>query len=175
MLRKHFVKKGLLAAFIFCVMATVISIWYYHSMRPPGAGSPTVSPYGFGPYPPLPEEWSPDIWPCRSPEHELRVRVQIKLISQGINAFDAYTENGLVYPRIKNTLYVEWDEYLGKSRVVRYPAKVGGDLDASDRLDAILNAKGEDFTETDIPSDIKIVPFEEGGIDPYEFLGLQRR
>jgi len=46
-----------------------------------------------------------------------------------------------------------------------------------DRLDAIREAKfhrGEDdsLTEADIPSDMKIVRYEEGGIDPYEFLGL---
>lgn len=45
-----------------------------------------VSPYGFGPYPPLPERWPADIWPRKSPIHELMIRVQIKLVSQGINA-----------------------------------------------------------------------------------------
>ena len=37
-----------------------------------------VSPYGFGPYPELPEGWSPNTFPTATPEHELLARVPDK-------------------------------------------------------------------------------------------------
>lgn len=130
-----------------------------------------VSPYGLGPYPELPEGWAANIWPCRSKERELEVRVHIKLLSLGINAIDATTEDGLVYPTIKNTVYLRWVEEDGDP----YVSDLAGDRQAYKRLITIMDAKGSAFTEADIPSDIKTVSFEEGGINPYEFLGLPKR
>ena len=129
-----------------------------------------VSPFGFGPYPELPEGWPSDIWPRSSPDHELMMRVRIKLIAQGINVLGARMNNGLVYPTIKNTVYVEWDEEAGH----RYISNLSGDPEACKRLNAIEEARENEggFSEADIPSEIKIVPFEEGGIDPYQFLEL---
>lgn len=129
-----------------------------------------VSPFGFGPYPELPEGWSPNIWPSSSPKHELMMRVRIRLTIQGVNVLGAIMDNGLVYPTIKNTVYVEWDEEAGQ----RYISHLSGDPEACKRLNAIEEATKKEggFSETDIPSDIKIVPFEEGGIDPYQFLEL---
>ena len=134
-----------------------------------------VSPYGFGPYPPLPAGWPADIWPRQSATHELMMRVEIKLAHQGIDVRGSVMDNGLVYPMIPGTVHIKWEEYLGPPGIVRYIAQMIGDPAACNRIEAIAEAKGDDFTEADIPSDIKIVPFEEGGIDPYEFLGLQRR
>ena len=134
-----------------------------------------VSPYGFGPYPPLPEGWPPDIWPRQSATHELMMRVEIKLAHQGIDVRGSVMDNGLVYPMIPGTVHIKWEEYLGPPGIVRYIATMIGDPAACNRIEAIVEAKGDDFTEADIPSDIKVVPFEEGGIDAYEFLGLQRR
>ncbi len=134
-----------------------------------------VSPYGFGPYPPLPAGWPADIWPRQSATHELMMRVEIKLAHQGIDVRGSVMDNGLVYPMIPGTVHIKWEEYLGPPGIVRYIGTMIGDPAACNRIEAIQEAKGDDFTEADIPSDIKIVPFEEGGIDPYEFLGLQRR
>ena len=130
-----------------------------------------VSPYGFGPYPPLPVGWPADIWPRSSPEHELMVRVEIKLISQGINVEGSIMENNLVFPTIDNTVYIRWDETNGE----RYIAELAGDPDACKRLRAIEEARGDDFAEADIPSDLILIPLSEGGIDPYEFLDVSRR
>lgn len=127
-----------------------------------------VSPYGFGPYPELPEGWPADIWPRSSADHELMIRVQIKLISQGVNVIGATMEEGRVYPTIENTLYIRWDSEWGR----RYISEMGGDPDAAERLDAIIEEKGRDFTEADIPADITVLSYEEGGIDPYTFLNL---
>ena len=41
-----------------------------------------VSPYGFGPYPTLPNGWK-DAWETFTPEDELAMRVWIQLLEQG--------------------------------------------------------------------------------------------
>ena len=134
-----------------------------------------VSPYGFGPYPPLPAGWGPETWNNISANHELMARVEVKLISQGINVEGSAMEDGLVYPIIKGILYVKWRTSLGPNGVERYISDTLGHPDDGDRIASIKEERGMDFTENDIPSDIKLVPFEEGGINAYEFLGLQRR
>ena len=134
-----------------------------------------VSPYGFGPYPPLPEGWPADIWPRQSATHELMMRVEIKLAHQGIDVRGSVMDNGLVYPMIPGTVHIKWEEYLGPPGIVRYIGTMIGDPAACNRIEAIAEAKGDDFTEADIPSDIKVLSYEEGGIDAYQFLDLPRR
>lgn len=136
-----------------------------------------VSPHGFGPYPPLPPGWrgTPEkTWGnCVDPDHELIARVQIKLLWEGIDVRGGTTMNGKIYPIIKGIRYVEWDTDNG----VRYISGSMGLPEDGDRLRAIKRAKvargGKDYlTEADIPPDIKLINMEEGGVDPYEFLGL---
>ncbi len=135
-----------------------------------------VSPYGFGPYPPLPDDpyWVPDTWPAKSANHELMLRVSIKLISQGIPVKGGIMQNGLVYPIIKGTRYVEWAEYTGGDGTpVRYISKETGHPDDTDSIRAFKEAtKGRTPTESDFPPSIEFVSYEEGGIDPYTFLDL---
>ena len=137
----------------------------------------SVSPYGFGPYPPLPEGWPADIWPRQSATHELMMRVEIKLAHQGIDVRGSIRKNGLVYPMISDTVYIEWGEKRGPDGPVRYLARIAGDPHACDWLDAIQDAKGkfESFTEADFPSHIQVLSYEEGGINPYQFLDLPKR
>lgn len=134
-----------------------------------------VSPHGFGPYPELPEGWGPETWNNLSANHELMKRVRIKLLSQGVNAVGTTMEDGLVYPTIKGVAYVKWKSYLRPTGIVRYISDFIGHPDDGVRVDAIISEKGCSFTEADIPSDIELVPLEEGGIDPYAFLDLPRR
>ena len=140
-----------------------------------------VSPHGFGPYPPLPPSWTEtpeEIWGnCVDPDHELLTRVWIKLLSQGVDVLGGFLDpdNGKVYPTIPGIRYAEWEDYEGR----RYLSGTSGCPEAGSRLRAIKEAKfnrGEDdsLTEADIPADIQLIPYEEGGIDPYEFLGLTR-
>ena len=130
-----------------------------------------VSPFGFGSYPALPDGWPPETWPCLSSEHELTARVEIKLISQGRQVYGAIMEDGLVYPTFKDTVYIRWETEGNHT----YISDLAGDPAACERLTAIMDERRMEFTAADIPPDIKQVPFDEGGIDPYEFLELRRR
>ena len=132
-----------------------------------------VSPYGFGPYPELPDEMSPELLPAPSAKHELLLLVRIKLLSQGINAEGTVMKDGLVYPIIKGTLYVKWDETLNPEGY-RYIKNSTGHPDDGLHLRTIRWEKRGNLTEADIPPDITLISYEEGGIDAYEFLGLQR-
>ena len=139
-----------------------------------------VSPYGFGPYPPLPLGWrgTPEkTWNNLSANHELLKRVRIKLILQGIDVRGAVMKYGKVYPIIKGIRYVRWETENTPMGEYRYIAGSTGHPDDGDRLHAIREAKfnrgeDDDLTEADIPPDIKLVPYKEGGVNPYEFLGL---
>lgn len=131
-----------------------------------------ISPYGFGPYPELPEGWPADqIWPCISAEHELMTRVMVKLAHQGTITNGSIMENGLVYPTYPDAVYIRW-AYKKKNGAL-YIADVSGDEAAVDRISVIEETRGDTFKKADIPPDIKVLSFEEDGIDPYTFLNLQ--
>lgn len=144
------------------------------SEETPAAEVP-VSPYGFGPYPEVPSEMPADTFPSPSADHELIARVRIKLLAEGINARGVNMENDWVYPVIPGIAYVKWEEYERPDGVVRYISDLLAHPSDGLRIDAIREEKGRAFTEADIPSDIKLMSFEEGAIDPYRFLGLQRQ
>ncbi len=130
-----------------------------------------VSPFGFGPYPELPEGWPADeIWPCSSPDHELMARVFVKLAHQGITTIGGTMGNGLVYPTYPGAVYITW---AYREDGVLYIESLSGDDEPFDRIRAIEEARGDDFSKSDIPSDIKVLSYEEDGIDPYTFLNLQ--
>ena len=144
-----------------------------------------VSPYGFGPYPELPDDpwWSDFTWNSKSADHELITRVLVELWNQGTHAKGGVMRpDGLVYPIIHGVRYVEWDTLVKPSgESVRYISRSTGHHDDQIRLSAIRENKSSSsidpserniLTEDDIPSDIKLVSAQEGGIDPYTFLDL---
>ena len=143
-----------------------------------------VSPYGLGPYPEVPDDpwWSSFTWNSRSKEHELVTRVLVELWNQGTQAKGGAMRNGLVYPAIRGVRYVEWNTFVKTSgESVRYISRSAGHPDDQIRLNAIRKRKSNSsidpserniLTEDDIPSDIKLVSAQEGGIDPYTFLDL---
>ncbi len=143
-------------------------------------GEVPVSPFGFGPYPPLPPGWrgTPErTWNNLSANHELIARVQIKLRWEGIDVRGTVMKYGKVYPIIKGTRYVRWETENTPTGEYQYIAGSTGHPDDGTRLNAIREAKfhrGEDdsLTEADIPPDIKLITYEDGGVDPYKFLGL---
>lgn len=131
-----------------------------------------VSPFGFGSYPKVPEGWPADTFPAPSANHELLARVRIKLLSQGTNTAGANMENGLVYPVIKGTAYVKWKSYRRPTGEVTYISDIIAHPEDGARLNATRVEKGRSLTEMDVPSDIRLVSFGEGAIDPYQFLDL---
>lgn len=135
------------------------------------------SPFGFGPYPPLPDDpfWVPETFPSPTPEHELMKRVWIKLLSEGVDVKGVTMKRGLVFPIIKGIRYVQWASYEGPFGDVKYIARSTGHPDDGERLRTVADRKKErheSFTEADVPSGIILIPYEEGGIDPYSFLNL---
>ena len=122
-----------------------------------------VSPFGFGPYPEVPADFPyPAVWdvPYTGPydesaqrQDELLCRVAIKLWTQGIVSYGGVMgEDGLVYPNLKDTVYVEW-AYWGPFDNLRYPSRVRGDPSAGRRLSEIMREKQESresFTDADI-------------------------
>lgn len=132
----------------------------------------SVSPFGFGPYPEVPSGLPMNLFPAPSANHELMRRVRIKLISQGINVVGTTMEDGLIYPVIKGTAYVQWKSYWRPTGKVTYISRFKGHPEDGARMDAIRFEKGQFLTKADVPPDIKLISFEEGGIDPYQFLDL---
>ena len=133
-----------------------------------------VSPHGFGPFPAVPPDYfrtAEEVWGEKRlrtmlPEHELLSRVQIKLWNQGIQTFGAKFENGLVYPSFDDVVWIEWADSVaadGKMYVVR---QFGSS--------AIIDQYGDDIHKGIFPAHLKVYEFPDGGIDPYEFLGLPR-
>ena len=148
----------------------------YVGKTPPSISVPQdqlISPYGFGPYPDMPEGFGPITWPRKNAESELRIRVKIELLKQGIPVEGSVMKDGLVYPIIKGIRYVEWGE---TSYGRRYLRRSTGHPDDGAYLRTIREEKRkrrENFTQADVP-DIQLIPYEEGGIDPYTFLDLSK-
>lgn len=104
-------------------------------------------------------------------EYELRKLVEQKLLEQGVPVRASFMENDLVYPLIKNVVYVEWDQVVEPNgQILKHLSLTIGLSEDVDLLDAIHTERRKDFSEHDIPSHLILIPYEEGGIDPYQFL-----
>lgn len=127
-----------------------------------------LSPHGFGPYPDLPLgfPFGKDYWDGLSKESELMARVHLKLFEQGTNIVGSTIDNGLVYPIIPGTIYVEREDDGTEKLITR----MIGDPYARGRIGFNI---GEPLGEKDIPEDIKVLHYPSDGINPYEFLNLK--
>lgn len=155
-----------------------------------------VSPYGFGPYPEVPTDYSLEVsWEWDEEqlanmkkmepgllrdrgmslteymkEMELMSRVGIKLWNEGRRDIDGMTsidQTGLFYPNEPDILYVEWSELeLPNGEVQRYMSDAIGSAIANL---SIAQREGRE----PLPDWIEIRSMDEG-INPYDFLGLPR-
>lgn len=108
-------------------------------------------------------------------EAELKKLVVQKLREEGIRVRSASMKNGLVYPMIENVIYVEWAEGPGRNgRMVKYISFSWGGRDDVELLNAVHRERGADFSERDVPSHLILIPYDEGGIDPHQFLNGDR-
>lgn len=155
--------------------------------------SPTnerVSPFGFGPYPDIPDDYSlPRVqWQWSEEKlanvkkrltaegedymeylktYELIGRVAIKLWNEGhrITGITTSDQTGLFYPGYPDVVYVKWVEYTdSEGNAVRRPIRVIG----AAGFQTIGERRRGEFPEWIEVRDM------ENGIDPYEFLGLNR-
>lgn len=99
------------------------------------------------------------------PDHELLSRVRIKLWNQGTHTVGATydSEYGLIYPILDNVVYYK-EEYGPNGSVTRRVL-------TSPTTD---DTYGTDLLEGIIAPHLTVYEFPDGGIDPYEFLGLPR-
>lgn len=146
--------------------------------------SPT-SPFGFGPYPEVPADYpfQERLWDNATPEHELLVRVRVKLWKQGTQTKGAKFDmnNGLIYPSIPGVIYVQWryveagdPEFAGR----RYAYITKGDPStvAKWKSSYLIDDLYEPVNinrDIAVP-DIKVYELPDGGIDPYKFLDFSR-
>lgn len=139
-----------------------------------------VSPYGFGPYPDLPAGWSDDTFPSPSANHELIRRVMIKLLTQGVNVKGAGRDDstGLIYPNIAGVVYITWiEETQPDGSVLIKAGRISGDPATviSVRNQAYNQERfSEIITENIISKDIEVISHDDGGIDPYNFLDIEK-
>ncbi len=149
------------------------------------ASDTLTSPFGFGPYPDVPADYPVHelLWDNATPEHELLVRVEVKLWKQGTQTKGSMFDpnNGLIYPTIPGVLYVQW-RYIeeGDPDLVgrRYAGRVMGDGETAKKWQSLYLTERM-FERTDIKNDpevsgIRIYEYPDGGIDPYQFLDLPR-
>ena len=147
-----------------------------------------VSPYGFGPYPDVPQGFIDAIgapfWllpdeiliqrssPPTS-DVELIFRVMVRLWTQGHTDVEAgFMDGNKVIVHYKNRVYVRYNRYKNsKGEEVRYISSWrSGSVPPPEP-----NPNGElDLTEKDVPFGVELIDMdkEDHGIDPYEFLGL---
>ncbi|MDE0086316.1 MAG: hypothetical protein OXU23_11420 [Candidatus Poribacteria bacterium] len=125
-----------------------------------------VSPHGFGPYPEIPEDFPKNVnWANYEndlPIYELMIRVRIKLWKEGHRTAGIGEENGLLYPIMRGTVYIQWsdngEDIIG---ITGHP---------EDMSDAVVDQIYESGT---FPAWLTVINREKAGIDPYKFLNLQ--
>ena len=134
-----------------------------------------VSPFGFGPYPEVPEGYSKLMTPTwikyngqQSRDFELMDRVLIKLWNQGDHDVGgAFMEDGLVYPTYPNTAYVTYDYVdMLDGTFRRFIRSASGPLGTT----PILPPGGGPPV---LPEGVEAMDMDNAGINPYEFLDLK--
>ena len=149
------------------------------------AADSQTSPFGFGPYPEVPADYpfQERLWDNATPEHELLVRVRVKLWKQGTQTKGAKFDmnNGLIYPSIPGVIYVQWHyieegdpEFAGR----RYAYRIKGHPNTVEKWKSSYLTDGRyepvNINRDIAAPDIKVYELPDGGIDPYKFLNLPR-
>ena len=146
-----------------------------------------VSPYGYGPYPEVPNgypEHLPPVWTwseekrqfyesSRLEDFELMARVLIKLWNQGDRDFTAVIRddtNGKVYPLYKDVIYATWADLKEENgKIIGQYARNQLSSNQTQRVSFI------DFMEGRIPPNIRFIDRATSGINPHDFLDLPKR
>ncbi len=142
-----------------------------------------LSPNGFGPLPKVPSDYPDKNFRWRNylddPNFELIARVRLKIWKeQRIYAKGAGFINGKVYLTLSDTAYVRRDTKYGyDGEVIRtYISEILWDPDhqpSNEQLRSALFDYDEYIENVFKTKNLKVVDFENGGIDPYKFLNLE--
>ena len=145
-----------------------------------------VSPFGFGPYPEVPDGFPQNLMPVWTwseekqqeqleglENFELMGRVLIKLWNQGERGFVGVTRsdsNGKVYPLYRDRIYVtRWIEVpVEGGKLMPFPA--GGTSGGSGfrpDIEAFVKSGGK------LPSHLQFIDRDTAGYNPYDFLNLR--
>ena len=115
-----------------------------------------VSPFGFGPYPEIPEGFPFDNpWdvPTTNATFELMHRVQIKLWNEGKRPEGMTWEKGRVYPIYPNIIYVEWDYFETEDgSMERYISEVTANPNTPNTCLLYTSPSPRDRTRSRMPS-----------------------
>ncbi|MYB63379.1 hypothetical protein F4X73_01700 [Candidatus Poribacteria bacterium] len=142
-----------------------------------------LSPNGFGPLPKVPRDYPDKGFRWRyyidDPDFELIARVRLKIwTDQRIYARGASFINGKVYPILPDTAYVSWDTKYGYDGEIiqTYISEILWDHEHKPSAEQWQSASfnmSEYIDDVIKTKNLKVVDFENGGIDPYTFLNLE--
>lgn len=131
-----------------------------------------VSPFGFGPYPEVPEDYPSKVsWNRHYPdatdevrrELELISRVLVKLWTDGDKNFrGGSTHKGRVYPHYNDTVYVRYKYGMVDGKWTKYGVRAKSGPQVSYNMSDLDNP----------PSHLRVLDLDSSGIDPYQFLDL---
>ena len=121
-----------------------------------------VSPHGFGVYPEVSDDFPLLVdWTDRTEQQELLMRVMIQAWADGERFVGGNMIDGKVRLNFPNTVYVRYKEIpTAEGSVISTRVIVGA-------TDVEVPPPGEDF-----PPGVRVLDFDEAGIDPYEYLDL---
>ena len=135
---------------------------------------PRESVFGLGPLPDIPPDFPrQNAWDSLERSslarigHELINQVLIKYWNEGRKTESGVfkNESGKVYPLFKDTVYVKWAEDENEDgSIYRYVSRYLCHGSLADYEESVENGTQ--------PSWLKVVPYEDGGVDPYSFLDL---
>ena len=126
-----------------------------------------VSPFGFGPYPEVPEGCPVprNIWHASDAQMELLFRVAIQKWNEGERFNGCSTGEGKVYLHYPNTVYIQYGEpEVNDSGILIRPI--------THVISANIGMSPQQMRAGEIPAGIRVLEYGKDGIDTYEYLDL---
>lgn len=126
-----------------------------------------VSPFGFGPYPEVPEGCPipHNIWNVSDAQMELLFRVAIQKWNEGERFNGCSAGEGKVYLHYPNTVYIQYGEpEVNDAGTITRPI--------THVISANIGLSPQQMRAGEIPAGIRVLEYGKDGIDPYEYLDL---
>ena len=126
-----------------------------------------VSPFGFGPYPEVPEGCPVprNIWHASDAQMELLFRVAIQKWNEGERFNGCSTGDGKIYLHYPNTVYIQYGEpEVNDSGILICPI--------THVISANIGISPQQMRAGEIPAGIRVLEYGKDGIDAYEYLDL---